>query len=125
RAALAELLEVYGPALVEWIKAARGLDDAHARELVQGFLVRVVENTLLAKADRARGRPSTFLSTCLRNYANGMSRQAGKHVRLPDDGAWPTRANPAADQVRDRKLANGFVTRAKARVFQDCYAASP
>jgi DNA-directed RNA polymerase specialized sigma24 family protein len=125
RTAQAEVLEIYRPALIEWIKVDRGLDDGPARELVQAFLVRVIAENLLARADRERGRLSNFLSACLRNQANTQARRDGRQVPLPEDGAELPSVNPAADRVRDRKLANGLVTRAKAKVFEDHYAKSP
>lgn len=127
REALAEWLEVYRTALVDWIKVARRLDDAQARELVQGFLVKAVDRNLLARAERKRGRLSAWLSTCLWNYAEDQDRPGRRLVPLLEDDDHPTlpHVDAVADRARDRKFGNDLVARAKAQVFQDHYAASP
>jgi RNA polymerase sigma-70 factor (ECF subfamily) len=127
RQALREWVELYRPALVAWIKRSRGLSSDRAEEVVDDFLLRVIERNLLARADPARGRLRSFLCRCLWNHVASLDRRSRREVPLgeEDDGAPVSSVDPVADRVFDRTCAQSLVARATATVFAERYAADP
>ena len=75
--ALGELLQRYLPVLHWYLGRHPGLD-AHRREdLVQGFVAsKILEQSILERADRSRGRFRTFLLNAFQNYIRDEVRRA-------------------------------------------------
>lgn len=85
--ALNDLLERYLPVLHWYLTRHPGLD-AHRREdLVQGFIAsKILEHSILERADRSRGRFRTFLLNAFQNYIRDELRRAGAARRTPSGG---------------------------------------
>lgn len=67
--AFARLLTIYQPAMAAHVRSRFRLQPAEADEIVQQFIVeRLLEQNLLAKADRGRGRFRAFLVTSLNHF---------------------------------------------------------
>jgi RNA polymerase sigma-70 factor (ECF subfamily) len=67
RAALAALCEGYWYPIYAFIRRS-GKSPHDAEDLTQGFFVRLVEKTVLAGADPAKGKLRTFLLACARHF---------------------------------------------------------
>ena len=75
--ALAELLQCYLPALQTHLVVEKAIPADQAHDLVQGFIVeKVLEQSIVAAANQARGRFRNLLLTALDNYVNDQYRQA-------------------------------------------------
>jgi len=85
--ALNDLLERYLPVLYWYLGRHPGLD-AHRREdLVQGFVAsKILEHSILERADRSRGRFRTFLLNAFQNYIRDELRRAAAARRMPSGG---------------------------------------
>lgn len=69
REALTTLLSRYEPALLSYLRDARGIDEDNAHDLLQQFIAdKVLEYQLLQHAERSRGRFRTLLLTSLNNF---------------------------------------------------------
>src|SRR5258708_17508 len=69
RLALSAMLARYRPALVLHLRSRFGLDDECAEEYVQEFIVgKVIEQNLVGRANKERGRFRSFLLTALDCY---------------------------------------------------------
>lgn len=80
RQALAELLRRYLPALKLHLTHSRRLHGDQADDVVQGFLVsKVIEQDLIRRADREKGRFRNFLLTALDRFAVDWLREQNKH----------------------------------------------
>jgi RNA polymerase sigma-70 factor (ECF subfamily) len=123
RNALRELLDIYRPALIYWIEMHRKLAVGEAEDLVHGFVLRVIERNLLAKADPVRGRLRNLLCRSLWNHAATQGQRTCREVplELEDDRSVLPSGDPAADRSFDRAWARLLVARAKAKVFEAHY----
>jgi RNA polymerase sigma-70 factor (ECF subfamily) len=85
RAALAELCETYWYPLYSFVRR-RGYGPDDAEDLTQSFFASLLENAVLKRADRDRGRFRTYLLAALKNFlANEWDKQraakrGGRHV---------------------------------------------
>ena len=87
RAALAELLTRYLPAMKTFLVLDRRLDPHRSDDLLQGFVAELVlEKNLLSRADPARGRFRTFLLACLSRYVSTQRRRDTASLRHPGVG---------------------------------------
>lgn len=85
REALEELLADYWPAIKAHLVTHKRIDPNEADDLVQGFIKdRVLENNLLAVADRGRGRFRSLLVKALDNYVANEIRTRKAKKRQPD-----------------------------------------
>jgi len=86
-AALNTLLETYLPVLKWYLTRHSGLD-AHKREdLIQGFVAKkILDQSILLKADRARGRFRSFLLGAFQNYIRDELRRESAARRAPPGG---------------------------------------
>lgn len=85
--ALDDLLSQYLPALRAFAAAEFRLDEPHAEDLVQSFVLeKVLKSGLLARADRRRGKFRTFLLNTLTNFVISELRKAGAQKRSPIEG---------------------------------------
>lgn len=87
REALGVLLRRYQPALEAHLVQKR-IDPQRVADLVQGFISdKIVEQNLLSRADRGKGKFRTFLLTALQNYVVDQVRQENSRKRSPAGGA--------------------------------------
>jgi len=106
REALAALLARYLPSLRRAI-AILGFRSHDAEDLVQAFICdRVIQQNILAAADRTRGRFRSFIFVSLRNFVFNQSRARAAARRSPDrlvslDDDGLRDAAPAKDSARD------------------------
>lgn len=84
QAAVAALVERYAPALLSYLRTRWRLDEHEAADRVQGFLAdKVIEQDLIARAERDRGRFRTFLLTALDHFVSNSFRAARAKKRSP------------------------------------------
>jgi DNA-directed RNA polymerase specialized sigma24 family protein len=84
RAALAELIRIYLPALRAHLVGPLRLDSHRADDILQGFLAdKVLEQNLIAVADPNRGKFRTFLLTALERFIIDEHRRASAKKRSP------------------------------------------
>jgi RNA polymerase sigma-70 factor (ECF subfamily) len=96
RAALATLLRRYIPALRAHLKAHRRTPENLVDDLLQGFIAdKVVEENLLAKAERSRGKFRTFLLVTLDRYVMSQHRRGTAAKRSPQQKFVALEAGPA------------------------------
>lgn len=82
--ALNELLQLYLPALVAHLEDAWRVTRHQAEDYVQGFATdKVLQDRLIAKADRNRGKFRRFLCTSLNHYVASCMRRDNAKRRLP------------------------------------------
>lgn len=110
RRGLEELLGRYRPVLVRFLTGCRGLAREPAEDLVQGFVAdKILEQHLLRRADRARGRFRSFLLKSFTHYVRDQQRRAQALKRAPPGGELPldpdADAGPATDPRREFDLA--------------------
>ncbi len=126
--ALAELLEVYRPALVVHVCHRRRCPPDAAEDLVQDFLVaKVLGRDLIARADDRRGRFRTYLLTAFDRFVIDRRRAAASRKAAPDralalepgDGREPV-AGPDRAAVFDVALALRLLGLAVTRFRDDC-----
>ena len=130
RRAAEELLRRYVPVMRSYLRAKWRLPVEQADELLQGFLVaKVVEEGLLGKANRGRGRFRTFLATALDRYAidqhrraASASRQSGEVVSLEQDPDLEQAAPPEGDAF-ELAWAREVLRVALSLMQRDCEAA--
>src|SRR5687768_8637428 len=67
RSALADLCERYSRPLNHFIRS-RGYSEVEAQDLTQGFLLHLLENATLRKANPLRGKFRSFLIGALQNF---------------------------------------------------------
>jgi DNA-directed RNA polymerase specialized sigma24 family protein len=73
-AAFADLCNDYWPPIFAYLRR-RGLSEADAQDLAQGFFLHLIEHRTLRRADPHRGRFRSFLLGALKNYlANEIAR---------------------------------------------------
>lgn len=104
REALARLLEIYVPALRVHLVSFKRLDPTAADDLVQSFVAaKILESSLIAGADRSRGKFRTLLLTSLDRFVISERRKQSAAKRggnklpaidateidIPDSGSTP------------------------------------
>lgn len=107
REALGRLLRRYLPAMEAHL-AQKRLPHDRVADLLQGFVSdKIVEQNLLARADRERGRFRTFLLTSLQHYVIDQFRQDSSARRSPDGGR-PASLGSSAEPAVMGKPAEAF-----------------
>ncbi len=87
RHAVTRFVESYLPALRTYLVRRRGLSVEAADDLLQSFLAqKVLEQNLISRADRQRGKFRTFLLTSLDHFANSELRRARAKKRSGGEG---------------------------------------
>lgn len=120
-AALQELCAAYHGPLLAFARRIE-LDPQRAEDLVQGFLIRILEQKVVDKADHAQGRFRTFLRQALRNHAINLRRaekaekRGGKATFVEPAEGEIASETLAADRLYDRAWARALVDRALARL---------
>jgi len=129
--ALDALMQTYLPVLEWYLQRHPGLDPHRREDLVQGFVAsKVIEQDILARADRSRGRFRTFLLNAFQNYVRDDLRRASAARRVPPGG--PPLSLEEADGVTgkepdlDRRLQQEWlrhvITLAVAGMKEECAA---
>lgn len=78
--ALEALIAIYWKPLYFFIRQ-HGYDNETSKDMVQGFLAKLLERDAFAKADPARGKFRTFLLASLSNYLKDWSKAASREKR--------------------------------------------
>ena len=87
QAALNTLLETYLPVLQWYLTRHTGLSFHEREDLVQGFVARkVLDQGIVARADRGRGRFRSFLLGAFQNYIRDELRRQNAAKRVPPGG---------------------------------------
>jgi RNA polymerase sigma-70 factor (ECF subfamily) len=82
RFALGELLTTYLPPLRNYLVSKRGLTAADADDALQGFVVnKVLEQRILARAEKGRGKFRSFIIKALDHYIIDQIRQGKAKAR--------------------------------------------
>jgi len=128
RRTLEALVRQYQPALRSYLMARRRIGPHEADDLLQGFLAsKVLEQQILKRADRARGKFRTFLMTALERFSISEYRRQTTARRSPgaldsleagEDAAQPVA--PAAADLFDVQWAKQAVDLAVGRMRREC-----
>jgi DNA-directed RNA polymerase specialized sigma24 family protein len=85
---LNRLIGIYWPALYAYLVRDRGLAEYDAKDVLQGFLAdKVVQQDLIARADRQRGKFRRYLQVALDRYAISIHRRQLSQRRSPGEDA--------------------------------------
>lgn len=132
RRTLEALLKQYLPALRSYLMARRRIRPHEADDLLQGFLAsKVLDQEILRRADRARGKFRTFLMTALERFAiseyrkdTAARRSPGAGAVRPIDGMQEAEEPPApeAADLFDVEWAKQAVEVAVGRMRRECEA---
>lgn len=123
REALATFCAAYRAPVLSYL-LSRGMRREDAEDAVQSFLLYLMENSTLSRADRLRGRFRSFLLGTLRNFLSGRvardqaDRRGGGAVPLPLHliGDELADESPGAEAEFDRSWALNIMQRALADV---------
>jgi DNA-directed RNA polymerase specialized sigma24 family protein len=86
-AAMNTLLQTYLPVLQWYLTRHTGLSFHEREDLIQGFVARkILDQDILSKADRARGRFRSFLLGAFQNYIRDELRKQHAARRAPPGG---------------------------------------
>ena len=86
-AALNTLLQTYLPVLTWYLMRHSGLDTHKREDLIQGFVAKkILDQSILLKADRSRGRFRSFLLGAFQNYIRDELRRENAARRAPPGG---------------------------------------
>jgi DNA-directed RNA polymerase specialized sigma24 family protein len=127
RQALGVLLERYLPALRAHLVLYRRVPADTADDLLQGFVSqKILEQKLIARSDRARGRFRALLLSALNYYMIDETRRrrarGGEHVQLGEAGEWDQFADEQPSDVFNAAWARQVVAEAVRRMRQECAA---
>ena len=121
REALDQLLRRYLPALRAYLTRKGRINRAEAEELLQDFVTaKIMEQGVISRADRAKGKFRTFLLTALNNYVIDYLRHKRRHPsqRLVDDVV--SRLSDDPSDVFDLEWARQVVDTAIQRMRSEC-----
>ncbi|MGD0768560.1 MAG: hypothetical protein ABSB42_10260 [Tepidisphaeraceae bacterium] len=124
RAAIAEVVTAYDPALKYFLVCKLRVDEDTAAEITQGFVTdRIIEKGILGRADPARGRVRSFIVRALYNYAMTWLERSRRHKGISLD-ALPTAAEAAIDDPLlksfDRQWARNVLWQAVDAMHKEC-----
>jgi RNA polymerase sigma-70 factor (ECF subfamily) len=128
RYALAELIKRYLPALKSHLVYRKRMRPEDAEDLLQGFLSnKVIEQGLIERADRQKGKFRTFLLTALDRFATDQIRHDAAKKRCPEELSSlqedPGLIAPGlAPEVFDVAWARQLLNHAVQRMQQHCKA---
>ena len=129
RKALGELVLRYMPALRGHLVQRKRIGRDEAEELLLGFLAsKMVEEELVAKADRGRGKFRTFLLTALDRYTANWFRDASAAKRRPvkgrivslDGQAHPSETGNDPAEAFDVAWARQVISQCLDRMREEC-----
>lgn len=85
REALETVLSIYWPALLTHLTAIKRISRHRAEDLLQGFIAsKVLEQQLISRAERGRGRFRTFILSALDRFVISEFRKEAAKKRAPD-----------------------------------------
>jgi RNA polymerase sigma-70 factor (ECF subfamily) len=130
REALGLLLDRYLPALRTYLLLDRRLPPDRAEDVLQGFIAsKVLEQKIIKRSDRTRGKFRTFLLRALHNYLIDQSRYANAQERAPaeglanvDDHLNVTADDPPPSQAFDTAWAREVIAEAVKLMRHECEA---
>lgn len=131
REALAELLQLYLPAMRAHLVFRCNLPPERAEDVLQEFTAqKILERNLLAHADRKRGKFRTFLLTALDRFAFNWARDQHAEKRMPgrgwaaidEDGQCADR-QPSPPAAFDIAWARQTIDEALRRMRRECETA--
>jgi DNA-directed RNA polymerase specialized sigma24 family protein len=127
RRALSELLDRYVPAIRCYLTLAKHLDPDRADDLLQGFLAsKILDEHLIERADRERGKFRTFILTALDRFIINQHRFDAAQKRSPgqmisiDEQPEPTKATAGPAAAFDLAWARQVLDRTVVRMKQEC-----
>ncbi len=82
--ALHELITLYWRPLYFFVRR-QGYANETAKDVVQEFLMTMIERNAILKADRARGRFRTYLLAALSNFLKDWAKSASREKRTPPE----------------------------------------
>jgi RNA polymerase sigma-70 factor (ECF subfamily) len=101
--ALEELVQVYRGAMVAHLVVDRNIPLDQAEDAVQSFLlVRLIDGSLLSKAQRSRGKFRNYLLTALEHFTVSRFRQERSRRRCPTTGP-PVPLDEQAERIADHR----------------------
>lgn len=129
RQALVEILKRYMPALRLHLIARRRLDEHRADDVLQGFLAgKLIEQGIIERARREKGKFRTFLLTALDRYyvsefrkENARKRGAQATVSIGEDTDVAQTSDPGSEQF-DVAWARQLLDQAIERMKVECQA---
>lgn len=129
REALGILLNRYLPALRAHLVLQRRIAPERAEDLIQSFVARkVLEQRIIERSDRQRGKFRTFLLRALNHYVIDQYREDSAAQRCPADGP-PISIDdqfdaaddePQPSSVFDREWARQVLAEAAKRTREEC-----
>jgi len=127
RESLGALLRIYLPALRAHLRLEKKLEAGRVEDLLQGFVAdKIVEQNLIARADRNKGKFRSFLLTALNRYVmdQGRLERAGKRggkmklgMEVGAEVAGPGEERSASFDVT---WAKELIAEALGRMRQEC-----
>lgn len=129
RVALAELLKMYSRPMTHHVSLKLRVPLEVAEDYAQGFIsAHLLDNELIAAADRNKGRFRSYLLTALDRYMLGVLRHDRAKKRRPDgtmlnvDDAYDAadQGARAPDEQFDQQWAREVIGRAIERMKADC-----
>lgn len=130
KAALNELFTRYVPALRAYLVGRRRMQRAQADDVLQAFLTeKILDQGILERADRQRGRLRNFLLVSLDRYLISRARYDQASRRSPQSAAASLDAQPelvepaqAADGMFEVEWARQLLSDAVRRMREQCLA---
>lgn len=113
--ALNELCRIYRAPLEAFARRIEP-DPTRAQDLVQSFLIRMLEQKVVRHADESRGRFRSYLCKALRNHAFNLHNLDNPAKRVELDFDTLTGDMPAADRLYNRAWARSLLDRALQRL---------
>jgi RNA polymerase sigma-70 factor (ECF subfamily) len=127
RRALTDLLDRYMPAIKCYLTMGKRIDPDRADDLMQSFLTsKVLDQDLIERADKERGKFRTFLLTALDRFIVNQHRFERAQKRSPsamaaiDDQPEPADDESAPDDTFDVAWARQVIDRTIERMKQEC-----
>lgn len=123
-AALATLLEQYLPPLRVYLRVGWKMNEHEIDDLLQGFVNdKMLEQNLVAQADRARGRFRSFLLKALQHYVISQRRRERVRATLPlEEQLTDTAEMRTAERAFEEAWARETVHQALERMRVECEA---
>ncbi len=120
---LAEVLARYWRPVYGYLRR-KGQNRQNAADLTQGFMTKVIEDGLIGRADRERGRFRTFLLSCLNSFVIDQYRGGSRVVpnSLSDLEAAEPEESDDPSRAFDRQWATTVLEIALARLRTGCEA---
>lgn len=127
RRALTDLLDRYMPAIKCYLTMGKRIDHDRADDLMQSFLTsKVLDQDLIERADKDRGKFRTFLLTALDRFIVNQHRFDRAQKRAPtamgaiEDQPEPADTESAPDDTFDVAWARQVIDRTIERMKQEC-----